>query len=194
MRIQALLMAAVALTGCKPDDVDGKTGDTAAPTETDTDTDTDADSDADADADTDTDTDTQIDPADAILGDWVSEGDDVSPLFELFYLVRIDATFSSDGTYSVDSLDASGASVNYTGTYTVAVDTTPHTIVLEQTTPSIATASGIWEVAGDGVLSYEVVQTVPDIGFAPPTPAAGFGSTVGTGISPGDNVQVFRPQ
>jgi hypothetical protein len=131
-------------------------------------------------------------PEAAIEGSWVSEGDDLAPLFLLFYYTRIDATFSADGTYAVTALDTSGATYDFSGTYTVAVDTEPHTIVLQQATPAVATAQGIWSVDDSGVMTYEVVQTTPDIGFVPPTSAAGFGSTSGPGIAAGDNVQVYR--
>ncbi|MEQ1505534.1 MAG: hypothetical protein ABMB14_25095 [Myxococcota bacterium] len=137
---------------------------------------------------------TATDPADAIAGDWVSEGDDISPLFQsaFFSYTRIDATFGADGSYTVTSVDANGASYDFAGTYAVTTDTDPRGIVLEQATPSTATAEGIWQVDVDGVLSYEVVQTTPDIGFAAPTPDGGFGSTSGPGLAAGDNVQVFR--
>jgi hypothetical protein len=131
-------------------------------------------------------------PEEAILGSWVSAGADVAPLLTLFGVVQVDATFNADGTYSVTSLDGAGTPTNFSGTYTVAVDTTPHTIVTEQTVPSVLTAEGIWQVDAMDVMSYEVVQTTPDLGFAAPTPAGGFGSTSGPGLNPGDNVQVFR--
>jgi hypothetical protein len=202
MSSRVLVFVALSLFGCKPDDdTKADTGtdtgaadaDTDADADSDADTDADADSDADSDADTDTDTDTDVpDPADAIHGSWVSEGEDLAPLFVLFSFTRIDATFDDDGTYAVSSLDAAGATIDYTGTYVVSVDTEPHTIVLEQATPTAATASGIWQVDDADVLTYEVTQTVPDQGFVPPTPEGGFGSTVAAGLNPGDNVQVFR--
>jgi hypothetical protein len=158
--------------GCVPDDVDVKeSGDTGTSGDT---------------------GDTQADPAEAIHGDWVSEGDDVAPLLQLFYFTKIDANFSADGTYLVTALDVNGATYDYAGTYTVAVDTEPHTIVLEQATPSVVTSEGIWSVDDAGVLTYEVVQTSPDSGFTAPTPATGFGSTSGPGIEAGVNIQVFR--
>jgi hypothetical protein len=152
--------------GCVVDDVDGKeSGDTG---------------------------DTQADPGEAIEGSWVSEGEDLAPLFTLFYYTRIDATFSADGTYSVTALDTNGATYDFSGTYSVATATDPHTITLEQAAPSVATAEGIWSVDDSGVMTYEVVQVAPDIGFVPPSSDAGFGSTTGPGLAAGDNVQVFR--
>ena len=41
-------------------------------------------------------------------------------------------------------------------------------------------------------MTYEVVQTVPDYGYTPPTPTSGFGTTSGPGVSAGDNVQIYR--
>jgi len=85
-----LLLSALLLTACPPKFDD----------ETDADTDTDTDTDADTDTDTDSDTDAD---ADAIVGSWRSEGDNISDLFAgaPFTYVQIDATFVSDGSYSV---------------------------------------------------------------------------------------------
>lgn len=129
----------------------------------------------------------------AIVGDWVSEGDDVSPLLVLFATATIDATFAADGSYTVVQTDTSDASVTYTGTYTVDESTDPATIVVTQTSPTAATASGIWAVEADGSLRYEVIQTTPDIGFMPPTVEAGFGSSSGPNLAADANIQVFQP-
>jgi hypothetical protein len=79
------------------------------------------------------------------------------------------------------------------GTFVADEGTSPATIVLTQTSPYAATAEGIYQVDGD-TLTYEVVQTQPDYGFLPPTPETGFGSTSGTGLNPGDNIQIYRRQ
>jgi hypothetical protein len=127
----------------------------------------------------------------AIVGVWVSEGTDVSPLLALFNTVAVDATFNADGSYTVVSTDAADTMVTFTGTYTVDDSTMPHTIALEQGSPSAASVSGIWEVDA-GVLTYEVIQTTPDLGFAPPTVALGFGSSSGPNLAADANIQIFR--
>jgi hypothetical protein len=129
----------------------------------------------------------------ALVGRWRSEGGDLSPLFsgEPFRYVRVEAEFGGGGAYVVTSVDGNGAQYVLTGTYTVDEGTTPATVSLLQEEPYEAEAEGIWEVDGD-LLRYEVVQTVPDYGFVPPSPDEGFGSTAGPGLSPGNNVQVYR--
>lgn len=130
-----------------------------------------------------------------LTGTWLSEGENLSPLFaaEPFSYVSITADFGGDGAYDVAATDADGQTVTLTGTYVVDVTTNPGTIILTQTTPYSATAEGIWQVVGT-TLTYEVVQTVPDYGFTPPTPETGFGSTAGGSLAPGDNVQVYVKQ
>ncbi|HQU97021.1 MAG TPA: hypothetical protein PLO39_12810, partial [Saprospiraceae bacterium] len=55
-----------------------------------------------------------------------------------------------------------------------------YTIKLNQTSPTALTAEGIFEVSADNkTMKYEVVQTEPSLGIAPPTAAGGFGSTAG---------------
>lgn len=128
----------------------------------------------------------------AIVGSWVSEGDDVSPLFVTSGFTRLTADFEDDGTYVATAVDGTGATYTFRGTYTVDDSTDPASIVASQTSPFVATAEGIWAVGADGSLQYEVVQTTPATDFTPPTPATGFGSTSGPGMSPGDNVQIYR--
>lgn len=172
----ALLLAS---TACMPDDYDGTGWPPAA------DTDVVADTDA-------TDTDVPSD-APAIVGTWLSEGADLSDLFagEPFNYVEVQAVFRANGRSEVHATDTDGATYDITGTYTVDAATDPATITVQQTSPYEATAEGIWSVAGD-TLTYEVVQTVPDYGFAPPTPSSGFGTTSGPNLEPGTNVQTYR--
>lgn len=175
-------IALIVLAGCKPADDVTKTDETDTNTPTGTDTDTPPD----------TDTATEPTGEPSIEGQWRSAGADISPLFqtEFFQYVRIDADFLGDGSYTVEAENADGAVISFTGTYTTDTATDPATIVLSQLTPAEATAEGIWAVAGD-TLTYEVVQTVPDIGASPPTPAGGFGSTASPGLTEGDNVQIY---
>lgn len=163
------------LLGCVPDDWDG----TGWPPDG-VDTDVVADT-----ADTDPD-------GPAIVGDWVSEGADLSELFagSPFNYVRIEATFRADGRCGSAIENGDGDVAETAGTCAITAGS-PGKIVVTQADPYAATAVGIWQVDG-GVLTYEVVQTVPDYGYSPPTPASGFGSTEGPGLGAGVNVQTYR--
>lgn len=178
-----MILALLALA-CAPDDVtDDGADDTGADT-------------ADTGADTGDDSgDTGSGGADSIVGEWLSEGEDISELFAgaPFSYVSIVATFGGDGSYTVVATNDEGQVGTLTGTYTVDTSTEPGAITLEQATPYAATAVGIWDVEGD-TLTYEVVQTVPDYGYVPPTPETGFGTTSGPNIDPGVNVQVYVRQ
>ncbi len=188
-------MSLIALLACLPDDVEspGTYVNAALQDEADTDTDTDTDTDADADSDTDTDADSDSDTdADTLVGDWLSEGDDLSELFAP-YFDRITAGFTSGGTYIVVATDTDGQSTTFKGSYTTDTSTRPANIELVQTSPSSAVSHGIYEVEGDK-LSYEVVITEPDYGYVAPTPEEGFGSSSGPQLEPGANVQTYRRQ
>lgn len=168
----------LALWGCIPDDWDGKiyqgppgsTGDSGAgPAVT----------------------------GDGLPGDWRSEGADRSPLFSEppFEVQFVEGSFFSDGTYTFTTVNAAGDAATVTGTWEDNGSSPPIAISLSQEEPYEADASGIYELSDEGAtLTYEVVQTQPDYGFTPPTPSSGFGSTLGVGLAPGDNVQLFRRQ
>lgn len=132
---------------------------------------------------------------DTLAGSWLSEGANIADLLAgpPFNIVSITATFGGDGSYEVVSTDDEGTSGTLTGTYVADLGTDPAGIVLSQATPYTATAEGIYQIVGD-TLTYEVVQTVPDYGYAPPTPESGFGTTSGNGIEAGINVQTFVRQ
>ena len=142
--------------------------------------------------DTATDTDSSEEAPDpALVGHWTSEGSDLSELLagDPFNIVLVEASFEANSTYEVSSQDDAGATATFTGTWSVDPSTDPPGITLEQSAPYTATSVGLYAVEGD-VLTYEIVQTVPDYGFAPPT--GDFGTTTGPGIDPGVNVQTFR--
>jgi hypothetical protein len=125
-------------------------------------------------------------------GPWRSEGADLSVLLAYLRVVRVDAAFDADGTYTVASTDSDGATATYAGTWEADTAANPHGIVLEQSSPSRATAAGLWDVT-DGVLRYEIVQTEPVTPCSPPTAATGFGSTrCSPPLAPDANVQTFR--
>jgi hypothetical protein len=133
--------------------------------------------------------------ASALLGDWLSQGDDVSPLFQsaTFDYASIEASFTADCAYTVLATTGAGDQYTLTGTWSADEGTTPASIVQQQSSPYAATAEGIFQVDGD-TLTFEVVQTTPDYGFTAPTPSTGFGSTAGQGLSPGDNTQTYQRQ
>jgi hypothetical protein len=168
-------------TGCQPDDVKGEDSGGAADG-------TDGTDGADGTDGTDG---GGADPA-AIQGTWLSEGDNVAPLLADFGFTSLTATFGADGSYAVEAV-YNGNPIPLTGTYTVDVSTTPHTIVVNQESPQAVTSAGIWQVEGD-TLTYEIVQTSPDQGFTAPTPDSGFGSTAGAGVEPNSNIQVYVRQ
>lgn len=177
-------MIALFLVACLVDDYTGEpyepeTGDTE-----DTEVDTD-----------DTSVDTSGDDDPAIVGEWVSQGDDLSDLFSssTFGYESVTALFRANGSYSVEII-AEDDTYSLSGSYTVNTSTEPATIVLQQADAGDgdeATAKGIWSVSGSK-LTYEVVQTIPDYGYTPPTPSTGFGSTSGPNLSSGINVQTYR--
>jgi hypothetical protein len=127
-----------------------------------------------------------------LVATWVSEGADRSTLFaaEPFLYDSVVTTFDGSGTYLATLTDQDAVTYDLSGTWT-ATDGAPGSITLSQTEPYVATAEGIWQIDAD-TLTYEVVQTLPDYGYAPPTPSTGFGSTTGPGLTPGINVQTYR--
>lgn len=179
-RVLAACCIAAGLGGCFPDDWDGQpyqpvTTPAPAPGPVDT-----------------------ADPTVAVeplVGTWVSEGSDISPLFANlpFSYTMIVATFRADGTVVTDIEDKDGATYVTSGTWEADNATVPASIVLVQVEPYAGRLEGIFQVDGDE-LTYEVVQVEPDYGYVPPTPANGFGSTSGPSLTPGINVQTYvRP-
>lgn len=162
------------LISCMPDDY----GDTSAPKDTNV-QDTNVE-----------DTDTGSASGDTIVGDWLSEGDDISDLLAP-YFTSAEGHFHADGSYTASAVYTDGSVLDFAGTYTSDTSTDPASIVLSQTSPNNVTSKGIYAVDGD-VLTYEVVQTSPDAGYTPPTPESGFGTTSGPQIEPGVNVQTYR--
>ncbi len=189
----------LALTACLPDDVntpgtyDNVAGDTGPTGNGGGDTDT-----GNGGGDTDTgnggggDTETGSSTSGTIVGDWRSEGADLSELFAPYYS-WISAAFRKDGSYTVVATDTDGKSVTFIGTYAADTRTDPANIELVQTSPSNAVSDGIYAVDGD-TLTYEVVIVEPSYGYTPATPASGFGSTSGPKLGAGQNVQTYRRQ
>jgi hypothetical protein len=117
----------------------------------------------------------------------------VAPLLTTF-ADSIIATFETNNTYVVDQWKG-GSKTTLTGTFVQTKSGTGNiwNIVLNQSTPTTLTAEGMFEVTdNDTKMKYEVVQTNPAIGAAPPTPAGGFGSSTFNGTALGvANIQNY---
>jgi hypothetical protein len=177
----------LALGGCTGDPYkdDSPTDDSAAADDTNTTDDTNTDDSADPVIDS------------TLVGAWLSEGENLSPLFagRFFKYVSVSADFKADASYTVQAVDQAGATYDFTGTFTIDETTSPASIVLVQATPSVVTAEGIYAVDEADLLTYEVVQTDPNPnGFVAPTPETSFGSSSGPGLNPDDNVQKYVRQ
>lgn len=134
----------------------------------------------------------------SLVGQWVSEGEDLAPLLAGpgVNLVRLDADFRADLTYTVHIVDVDDLTQDFSGRYTTAsAGAGLSTIVLEQDRPRPVTSVGIFKLEAAGgtwVLVYEVAQVAPPLnGVSPPTAALGFGST-SDGSFGRDNVQTYR--
>lgn len=145
--------------------------------------------------DDDDDDDTEM--LEGVQGRWYSSGANVAVLLasEPFNIDSIYAEFKTDLTYHVESFDTDGVRTTFTGVYEQRPSGTGNiwTIKLTQNVPTAVTSEGIFEVHTNEVphrMRYEVLQTEPALGFAPPTPEAGFGSTAG-GAFLTTNIQTF---
>lgn len=132
---------------------------------------------------------TGSDPS-AIHGTWISEGDNLGPWFAAFGFTEITATFTAEGTYEVTSLFA-GTPFLQSGTYSTSASSSGEirTIDLDQELPGQLNARGIYEISADGqTMTYEVVDVTQG---TPPTPEAGFGSTVAGDEAAGAFTQTY---
>lgn len=125
-------------------------------------------------------------------GTWLSAGANVAPLLAgaPFNIDSIKAVFSTNLTYTVTSYSG-GTPTVLTGTYVQAASGIGNiwNITVNQTSPSALTSEGIFELNGVN-MTYEIVQTQPAIGVAPPTALLGFGST-GGGAFGNANIQKY---
>lgn len=130
-----------------------------------------------------------------IVGEWYSSGSNVAPLLVAFFQIdSIYAKFETNNTYVVESFSG-GAKTTFAGTFaqTKSDTGTIWNIVLNQSTPTAVTSTGIFDISTASkpyTMKYEVVQTEPSIGATPPTPSAGFGSSNGGALGQ-NNVQKF---
>lgn len=124
----------------------------------------------------------------AIVSEWVSEGAaNVAPGLQMIAkTAKINASFASNSTYNVVSIDSSGAEVTFKGTFTVGEETASgiRSITLQQTDPTTVVSEGIFQIEGT-TMTYEVIQTEPNIGAEAPTVEGGFGSTIVNGNATG---------
>jgi hypothetical protein len=113
-------------------------------------------------------------PGGTIVGKWLSAGDDVAPLLVSLGFDSIYAEFFDNNTYSVLAIDNTGAQIPFIGIYTSSASGVGNImdIVLEQSTPSVVTSEGIYEITthplgiGDNVpramYSFELMQNYPN--------------------------------
>lgn len=128
-----------------------------------------------------------------IQGEWASSGSNVAPiLVALFGTDSIYANFETNMSYTVEQFDTNGTKLTLSGVYTQTKSSEGdiYTIEVNQSSPAALVSEGIFEVSGS-TMRYEIVQTSPDIGAIPPTPAGGFGST-NSGALGNINIQVYQ--
>jgi hypothetical protein len=121
---------------------------------------------------------------DGLIGEWISGGDNVAPLFIAYSLAdSAYAKFKDNNTYYVETFLNKARTVLEGSFVQVKSDVSNiWTIRLNQTTPTALTSEGIFEIAKTGntyLMKYEIVQTEPAIGATAPTPEDGFGSSSG---------------
>ncbi|MCA9734451.1 MAG: hypothetical protein H6696_20075 [Deferribacteres bacterium] len=126
----------------------------------------------------------------AWVGVWLSSGTNVAPiLVTLFNYDSVRVTIESDNTVKTESHIAGGAWSSVEGVYTVTESSSGDVHTVEFVYAAFSQA-GIMQVTGDN-MQLEVVQTVPDIGATPRTPATGFGSDAALGAL---NIQKYVRQ
>lgn len=128
------------------------------------------------------------DQIEAIVGDWVSEGQGnvALGLQIIAKTAKIDANFQENNTYVVVSTDSTGAEVTFTGTYELGAvtDSGIRSITLQQNEPTSVVSGGIFQIEAN-TMTYEVIQVEPNIGAEAPTVEGGFGSTLVGGDAQG---------
>ncbi len=130
-----------------------------------------------------------------LVGNWISEGENVAPLLIDFNIAKIIADFDENGTYVVESYDPDDVMTELVGTYVMEESEVEDiwNITLSQSSPTSLTSEGIFQIIetdNGREMRYEVVQTDPSLGFAPPTAEEGFGSTGGGDLGE-TNVQYY---
>ena len=127
------------------------------------------------------------------VGVWLSTGTDVAPiLVTLFDYDSVRVTMNDDNTVVLETHPEGGAWATTNGVYTVTEEATGdvHSIAINYTAFEQEGIIEIIEGTPDAMW-LEVVQTVPDIGAVPRTPADGFGSDPNLGVL---NIQKYVRQ
>lgn len=127
-------------------------------------------------------------------GTWLSAGDNVAPLLvAVFNYDSVRVFMDPDNTVTLMTHVVDGAWTTTEGTYSVTETAKSGVLAVELIYPAFS-QEGIIQVTTDplqDMMQLEVVQTVPDIGAVPRTPATGFGSDA-TLLD--TNIQVYREQ
>jgi len=125
---------------------------------------------------------------DAIVGDWLSEGENLGVAFAELGFTSIGVVFDADGGYVVTS-DFAGTPIVQEGVYTTSASSNGNirTIRLEQSVPNALVAEGIYEVDADGLV-YEAIDVSQG---TPPTAEGGFGSSVVPNDDGSDYTQTY---
>ncbi len=127
------------------------------------------------------------------VGTWLSADADVAPLLAaVFSIDSVRVEMKDDGSVFLDQHVMGAGWTSNSGTYTVTESASGnvHSISISYSSPAFE-QEGIVEITegSPDVMRLEVVQTVPDIGATPRTPATGFGSDTALGTS---NIQTYR--
>lgn len=136
---------------------------------------------------------------DGITGLWISTGNNVASLLNVIFAAyggidTIYAEFYANKSYSVKQVNGDKTVINYSGTFSNQRSSvgTIYSIVLNQSTPSVATSEGIYDIdrsQDPDFMQYEVVLTSGTQNVAP-TPETGFGSTNGGALGT-SNIQKY---
>ena len=124
-------------------------------------------------------------------GTWLSAGDNVAPiLVTLFAYDSVLVVMRDDNTVTLNSHVAGGAWTTTEGTYSVTETDKSDVFAISLVYPAFEQEGIIQTTLGSpDILRLEAVQTVPDIGAVPRTPATGFGSDPGLGTL---NIQTYE--
>lgn len=127
------------------------------------------------------------------VGVWLSTGANIAPiLVNLFDYDSVRVTMNDDNTVVLETHPTAGPWATLNGVYTVTEEATGdvHSIAINYTAFEQEGIIEVIEGTPDNMW-LEVVQTVPDIGAVPRTPATGFGSDPALGVA---NIQKYVRQ
>jgi len=133
---------------------------------------------------------TTPEPVDEWIGTWLSAGANVAPiLIAVFQYDSVKVEFKDNSTITLKSHVTNGAWTTTEGTYTITKSATGTVHSAKFVYPAFEQEGIIEITAGTpSTMKLEVVQTVPNIGATPRTPATGFGSDPALGTA---NVQKY---